>query len=178
MDESFTFPVRILFAAWLLVATIVCCFLAAKQRVPVRKRQLWFVAIAFAGLFSIVVGVANFLEDRRRPIFEADGVIVAASVDSGTQTEIQVRMTGGGVAHVNADGQSEFFRVGEHVKVKYAAYSGTIKDAQFFAADGTPEGAFHSSNGVNPYGMTGIGFFIVGFGWWNYWRGERQQLAG
>jgi hypothetical protein len=161
-----------------MIAAIVCCILATRQRAPVRKRQLWFVAIAFSGLFLVVVGVANFLEDRRRPLsfFEADGVIVAAAVDNFGRTELQVRMVGGGVAHINADGQSEFFRVGEHVKMKYAAYSGSVQDAQFFAADGTPEGLFHPSNLTYPYVMAGIGVFVVGFGWWNYRRVERRRL--
>lgn len=159
-----------------MIAAIVCCVLAAGQRISVRRRQLWFVATAFFGLFFVVVGVANYLHDRNPLLFEASGVIVAASVRSNGDTEIQVRMAGGGVAHINAAGQNEFFRVGEHVKAKYAAYSGRIQNAQFFAADGTPEGTFQTSDWKFPYGMTAFGFFAVGLGWLNYWRLQRRLL--
>ena len=160
-----------------MVASIVCCVLAAGQKRPVSRRQLWFAATALFGLVFVVIAVANYLGPQTQEMFDADGVIVH-STPYGGGTEIQVQMEGGGIAHVHADGRSQFFHVGEHIKARYEAYSGTIRDAHFFTADGRPEGEFHSSNHKPSFVLAGLGLAIVGLGWFNFWRLQRKQLLG
>jgi hypothetical protein len=180
VDESLMSSVRILSAVWLFVASIVCSIMAVGQRLPVRRRQLWLAAALYFGSVFLVVGGVNYLEDKSRNLFEADGVIVVAIVNDEGTTEIQVRMAGGGIAHINALGQSQFFRVGEHIKAKYAGYTGEIQEAQFFAADGTTEGVFHAaeSNRWFPYVIAAPGLIIIGLGGLLYWRTQQRLLPG
>lgn len=158
-----------------MVASVVCGFLAGGQRRAPSRRQLWFAATALFGLVFVVLAVANYLRPQTPQLFDADGVIVR-STPYGGGTEIQVQIEGGGIAHVHASGRSKFFRVGEHIKARYEAYSGSIRDAQFFTADGKPEGDFHTPTHQPSVVLGSLGLVIVGLGWFNSWRMQQRQL--
>ena len=162
-------------AVCLWVAAVGFAISASRQSASIRKGRHRLLAYFLAGLGFCVVSIAPAWLQWTVPIYESEGTIQSAQVHAegkGHRTDLTVQTTSGAELALRADGMSQYFRSGEHVKVSYQRYR--IIKAHFLSPSGNEEGIFNSTDLWAPYGMFGLGLFVI----WAGFRKTRRDPEG
>jgi hypothetical protein len=143
---------------------------ASRESISAKKGKSRLIAFLLCGVGICTAALALGSLQWATPIYQVDGIIESAQVHSrnrGYRTSLRVQTSSGGELELNADGRSPYFRTGEHLKVSYRGYSGSIHKAQFLSSTGSEEGVFNGTDDWPPYFMLLLGLLVM-------WAGVRK----
>lgn len=165
---------------WLLVGSafacgiaVVCWFLASTYGTSPRRGKTFLTAHVLAGSGICLVALTFLLFNHNLPIIQTEGNIESVQIHPkgrDFRSDLLIRTASGGVVAIHASGRSPYFRPGEHVKVQYQGYTGTILKVYFFSADGGEEGGFNGTDRWPPYFALLGGLTLIWYGFRKYHR--------
>ena len=141
------------------------------------RGKAFLAASLFGGSGICVAALTLLIYEANLPVLEADGHIERVQIhpaNKNVRSDLLIRTSSGGFIAIHAAGGSPYFRVGEHVKLRYLGEAGEILKVLFFSVDGKQEGVFNSTVAWPPYLFLLVGLAIVALGFRKY----RQDPEG
>jgi hypothetical protein len=149
-------------------------FIAATESDSPRKGRARLIATLAFGSWFCISALSMIIYNASLPVFEFGGEIESVQIihsDSRHYSAfLRIHTLAGGNITIHYSGRNEYFRKGEHLKVRYQGDTGELLKATFLAPDGRQEGVFNGTSTWQPYLVLLPGLFAIWAGFKKFHR--------